>query len=118
MLEHRNIKYAYIKTWDLPQEWGDAEINNHFKEYKQHYYCRDIIWCHNNEELFDNYHKCHKYTQTPVKNGCQRVKYAIEEVGLIRYNYVDKDIIYQKTYVGEQINALGFVWCEENEVLF
>ena len=117
MLEYKKIKFAYIKTWDLPQEWGDKEINNHFKELKR-YYCGDIIWCYNNEELFDHYHKCPQHTQTPVKNGHQRIKYAIEEIGPIRYNYVDKDIIYQKTTVGDKCNYLGFVWCEEDEKLF
>jgi hypothetical protein len=117
MLEYRKIKFAYIKTWDLPQEWIDQEINNHFKELKRYYY-GDVIWCHNDEELFDYYYKCPKYIETPIKNECQRIKYAIEEIGPIRYDYVDQDIVHQKTSVGDKCNYIGFVWCEENETLF
>ena len=117
MLEYRKIKFAYIKTCDLPQEWIEQEINHHFKDLKRHYY-GDIIWCHNDEELFDCYYKCPKYTETPIKPKCQRIKYAIEEIGPVRYDYNDQDIIYQKTYVGEKCNYIGFVWCEENETLF
>ena len=117
MLQYRKIKFAYIKTWDLPQEWADNEINNHFKELRR-YYCGDIIWCHNNEELFDHYYPCPKYTQTPIKNKCQRIKYAIEEIGPVNNDYCDTDIIRQETYIAEKRNYIGFVWCEEYEKLF
>ena len=118
MLQNRLIQIAHIQTWDFPQAWGDEDINNTFKKLRLSINCGDIAWCHINERLFENSYVCKNYTDTPVKKDCKRVKYAYRSFATLPFecNKQEGDLILAQT--AERFNYIGFIWCEEDEVLF
>ena len=118
MLENKLVQVAYIQTCDLPQEWSDENISKHFKELRLSINCGDIAWCHINERLFEDSYICKNYTDTPVKKGCKRVKYAYRSFATLPFKYTKQegDLIFART--AERFNYLGFIWCEEDETLF
>lgn len=118
MLKNRLIQIAYIQTCDLPQEWSDEDINNHFKELRLSLNCGDLAWCYINERLFENSHICKNYIDTPVKKDCKRVKYAYRSYTTLPFEYNKQDGTRLLAQTAEHFNFVGFIWCEKDDILF
>lgn len=118
MLQHRKIKYAVELFQDHVAPWSDEEIDKKMKKSMFDFFIPNIIWCHNDEELFGNSCKCDSFVETPLKKGYIRIKYAYEQTKYVPYDW-DKECIEKNIkYLAEYQNARNFIWCYEDEELF
>ena len=118
MLQDRKIKVAYELFEDHEVPWNDEEIDKEMKKSMFNFLIPSIIWCHNNEELFDNPCKCKTFVETPLKKGYIRIKYACEENKYVPHNYTKQQIEDTLMFLAEHQNARSFIWCYGGEELF
>ena len=119
MLQHRRIKVAHEFFYDHPAPWSDDEINKQMKkDLFWNCYANNIIWCHENEELFDNPIMCDNFVAPPLKDGYIRIKEAIEQYDVVPYEWSKEYIEKILKHTSEYCNARSFIWCYEDEELF
>ena len=112
------IKYAIEEFIDKPELWTDDMIDRYMKKSMWNFFIPNIIWCHNNEMLFDNAYKCKTFVATPIKKGYIRIKYAYEKTMYVPYNWDEKRIEDIIRHSAEHQNGHSFIWCYGNEELF
>lgn len=117
-MKNRKIKYSIEEIMDYPATYNDDNISNEMKKIMKHIFISNLIWCHDNEELFNNPCMCDTFVETPIKKGYIRIKYAREHTIYVPYNEPEKYIEHRIKYLAEYQNARSFIWCYEDEELF
>lgn len=117
-MKERKIKYAIETFVDHPAPWSDEEIDKYMKKSMWDFFIPNIMWCHNNEELFDNPCKCKGFIETPLKKGHIRIKYACEEIKYVPYDWSREYIQTILKGLAEYQNGRSFIWCYGDDELF
>lgn len=117
-MKEQKIKYAVEMFVDKPAPWSDEEIDKYMKKSMWDFLIPNIVWCHNNEELFDKSHMCKTFVATQLKRGYIRVKYACEKTIYLPSNWDKKRIEENIRCSAEHQNGRSFIWCYGNQELF
>lgn len=117
-MKEQKIKYAIEMFIDRPVPWDDEEIDKYMRKSMWNFFIPNIIWCHDNEELFDMPCNCKTFVATPLKKGYIRIKYACEETMYVPYNWDKKRIEDNIRYSAEHQNGRSFIWCYGDRDLF
>ena len=117
-MKNVKIKYAIEEFIDMPETYSDEDIDKYMKKLMFNFFISSIIWCHNNEELFDNPCKCKTFVETPLKKGYIRIKYACEETKYVSYSCGKDNITDIIKHLAEHQNGYSFIWCYGDKELF
>lgn len=117
-MKDQKIKYAIEEFIDKPAPWNDDEIDEYMKKSMWNFFTPNVIWCYNNEKLFDNPCKCKTFVAIPLKKGYIRIKYAYEKTMYVPYHWDKKYIEDIIRHSAEHQNGRSFIWCYGDQELF
>lgn len=117
-MKNVQIKYAIEEFVDIPETYNDEDIDRYMKKLMFNFFISNIIWCHNDEKLFDDSHMCKTFVATPIKKGYIRIKYASEQTQYVPYSWDKYRITDTIKHIAEHQNGHSFIWCYGDKKLF
>lgn len=118
MMFKKRIKYATETFAEKLIPWTEDEIDKEIRSWILFGNSKNIIWCHEGEELFDNPHINRSFKQATKPNGYIRIKYASEQVISVPIEWGVERIESFLLQLAIRSNRRSFIWCDEREELF
>lgn len=121
-MAHKLIKFAKEEFYDVPEDWTDEQISNKLWWFRPYPY-GPLIWCHYNEQLFDNPYINEKFVEKPVPKGYKRIRNADQrEIYTEHWWFINRknaeDAITDRIRCHNPIDSPSFIWCWGDEELF
>lgn len=114
----KRIKYAMETFAEKLIPWAEDEIDKEIRSWILLGSSKNIIWCYDSEELFDNPHINRSFKQTTKPNGYIQIKYASEQTTSVPTEWGAERIESFLLQLAIRSNRRSFIWCDECEELF
>lgn len=120
-MANKLIKFAKEEFYDVPEDWTDEQISNKLWWLRSYPY-GPMIWCHYDEQLFDNPYINENYVEKPIPKGYKRIRNADQQKRYTQ-NWWFRDWKTPEECITENVACLGykgpsFIWCWGDEELF